>query len=97
MTAITLSDKRVLIEVPAIRFNLVIDLLAPRKQIIRELDKALRRYVPYRPIDPLIYKAVALVEQEGMSYEDASRRVFQTPRRASTIRNWRNKLLGEIR
>jgi hypothetical protein len=83
-----------LLELRAIRFDLTIDLLASRTQIICDLDKALRQFIPYRPIDPRIFEAIALMEREGdLGYVDASLRVFGTADHAGKIRNWYNKVM----
>lgn len=72
-------------------FTLLVDLTAPRKTIARDLNAELRRYLPYRTIDPLLYDALELRAHEGITYCEASRRLYGHPRRADAIRYLANK------
>ena len=99
-----IGGQRPLFEVPAIkdedrtfaiRFELTVDVLAPRAQIQRDLDTALRRFIPYRAIDPRIFRAVYLLQTgECRGPVEASRQVFGTDRHADKIRNRFNIMRG---
>ncbi len=78
-----------------IYFHLSIDLSFPRAQILDEIDKALRPFIPYRSVDPRIFEAVELYEREGnLSFVDVSQRVFCNKNHVGKIRNWYNKIFG---
>jgi hypothetical protein len=71
--------------------RVIIDRTAPRNKIIRDLALELSKFgVPYRSVDPRIFDAVRLQEQENVSFQEASTRVFGNPDMAERIRYWRN-------
>ena len=75
-------------------FNLLVDLTQTRKTITRDLNAELRQFLPYRNIDPLLHDALELKTSEGISYPEASRRMYGRPRRADAIRYLHNRLAG---
>lgn len=71
----------------------LIDRTAPVGRVLEDLRRELQRNgSPYRDVDPRIFEAVDLKIKEGLSYVQASLRVFGTPRMAERIRYWRNRL-----
>jgi hypothetical protein len=70
----------------------IVDRTASRKKIIDDLRRALPKFaVPYRKIQPDLLQAIRLTLTENMTFEQASIRVYGTPKHAGAIRYWRNR------
>ena len=69
----------------------VIDRTATRSRIVEDLQAELAKFgVPYRDVDRRIFEAVRQREREGLSYTEASVRIFGNPDKAELIRYWHN-------
>jgi hypothetical protein len=69
----------------------LIDRTATRSRIVEDLQGELAKFgVPYRDVDQRIFEAVRLLKREGLSYSEASVRVFGYPDKAELIRYWQN-------
>lgn len=93
-SAVTLKRLRRGFDRSSITVELKIDLIPGRKRIMRDLVRAVAKFIPYRSIDPRIFQAIVLVASGTCGFKDASVRIFQTGRKADDIRHWFNRLNG---
>jgi hypothetical protein len=69
----------------------VIDRTKSQSRILKDLRKELAGFgVPYRDVDPRLFEAVRLHESDGLTYAEASIRVFGNDGMANSIRYWHN-------
>lgn len=70
----------------------LIDRTAPQNKIIADLRRQLTDFgVPYRKLDPQMLEAINLKVKENLSFQEASIRIFGSPKLAQKIRYWRNR------
>jgi Lhr-like helicase len=74
-----------------------VNLMAGRKKIKRDLASVVGRLVPYRDLDKRIFQALMFYRAGNMSFAEASRRAFNTPKHGEKIRHWYNWFIEKIR